>query len=175
MWKKFAALLFISFSMLIVGCGTKNRERCPIGDLLLDKGLFPEGSTEDQMVSPIPEEPKRSAGRYVYFGGTAAYHEVIVYPSEKRAEIRYAQMKKAGFREEYGPWEITSITFISKVADEMSYGCGKSGNRNVCIFIGRYKTLVTFLSMDIDSNSFSKINFEQAIAHIEEKILSCNN
>jgi len=171
--KRVRVLLLLLSLMFMLGCSQRTKMICRFESLLLGKINFPSGSTEDRITSPLSEEPDRSAARYIYLGKTPAYHVVIEYPSVKRAEERYDDFKHAIFLSELETFERPTLSLSKSTADEMSYGCLKSGERKVCSFIGRYKNLVTFFNIDVDNNGFSENDYKNSVGLIEEKISSC--
>ncbi|WP_147239085.1 DUF1330 domain-containing protein [Levilinea saccharolytica] len=159
--------------ILLFGCSQRNETKCTMESLLLTCANYPGGCVEDEASSPLPEEPNRSAARYLYRGKTPAHHVVIEYPSLKRAEQRFDDYQQAIFENSDPSLEEFPITFTNITADEMRCGCTRNEERKVCSFIARYEKIVTFINVDVSDSGFSIHDFHNSISDIEDKVSAC--
>ena len=158
--------------ILLMGCTPRNAVGGSIERILLGNADFAEHIIEDEISTPLPEEPSRSAARYLYLGTTPAHHVVVEYPTTRRAEQRFDDYQQGMFQNSDSCLEESSIPFTDTTADEMRCGCTRNEERKVCSFIARYQQLVTFINVDIGDYGFSIHDFYNSISRIEDKVIS---
>jgi hypothetical protein len=162
--------------LLLAGCDQGiQTPTCPISDLLLSKSDLPNGTTEDEIMSPLKDAPRVSAGRDFLYKGDAILHDISEYPAAIYAIRNYSEEQDMFYKtnQYFGPIVKPNFDFTSQAADEMEYGCQTVfGGEVICKWIARYGSHYTFFRMYV-GKGLTENDFKQGMITIDQKISQC--
>jgi hypothetical protein len=169
--------IFIFLTIFLSACHQENQYSCDIKSMLIEKSVFPEGTVEDPIDSPLKGDPLRSASRAFYYQDTSAWEYLVDYPSQNRAKQEYRDFSKAVFSDDKyrGGWETPDSDFVSSSSTEMHYACGHDGETKVCRFIARYDTYNVYFQVEIADQGMTTNDFISSIKVIDQKMKICIN
>jgi len=138
--------VWASLIFLLTGC-TSKPSKCAIESLILEESVFPNETFIEQLISPLPDEPKESAARSFYYAPDAVYHEVINWHSVNAAKRDFESKLKSVFDvDKYmGPWESPDGLYISPMAENYQVACGIAHKIYQCRMIATYSRYSVFL------------------------------
>jgi len=166
--------IIICLLILLMGCYSHKQHVCPATSLIIDKSSFPKGTSQDEINSPVADEPTNSAFRQLYLIDSGASQFVFVYSSEKRTSQKYNETIMDIFMvsKTSHSWKVPDLEFTNS-ADESIYACGYLFDQYQCRWVSRYKRYLVELGMDITSNGYSLEDFKNAILIIDNKLSNC--
>ncbi len=149
---------------------------CPVESLILDEELLPPGHYADTLNSPALGESDESASRSFSYKSDAIYNEVFRRPSEKLAKKKFEKWIEVAFNvNEYeGPWERPEeIDYVSPIADNYEFACGKSNVDYTCKLVATYDEYFVLFLVDVSKGGITLEMVEEMLIAMDQRMAEC--
>jgi len=176
--KRKAVYTHFLLACLLASCAfLRSAGKCNVKKMLLGENDFPTGTIVNQISSPIAEMPYESAGFTANYSGSAMYHEIGRYPTDKIAEKEFEGAKKraSGQTEYVGPWEILPVlSRESSIFQKYYVACAAMNHGEYqCRMIGQYDEYYVFFSAYILDNGVTFDILNDLLQKIDARMEKC--
>lgn len=149
---------------------------CPVESLILDEKLLPEDRSVDPIHSPAYGETDESASRNLYYKNDVIYNLVIRRVSKKQAIYRFEHWVEIAFDvdENEGPWERPEeIDYVSPIADNYEFACGKSNIDYVCTLVATYDEYFVLFLVEVSKQGITLEKVEEMLIAMDQRMAEC--
>ena len=149
---------------------------CPVESLILDEELLPPGHYADTLNSPAIGESDESASRRFSYNYDAIYNEVFRRPSEKLAKKKFDYWVEISFPvdENEGPWERPEeIDYVSPIADNYEFACGKSYVYHKCALVATYDEYFVRFQAQVSKGGITLEMVEEMLIAMDQRMAEC--
>lgn len=168
-------LLFIISVLAIQACRPSDTAFCPVEELLLDETSLGEDIVADEILSPLPDGTKHSAGQTFDIGKGIANHLVYGFSRDKRAAEEFEQRQKdSAFSSATPQWQTPDeVRGLLASATQHQVVCGTQHQIPMCKAIAQYDNYFIFFNIHMYPEETTTIDLAHLLREIDRRMSRC--
>lgn len=168
-------LLFALQVIVIQACRPSDTTFCPVEELLLDETSFGEEVVADELLSPLPDGTKHSAGQTFDIGKGIANHLVYGFSTGRRAAEEFEQRQKgSAFSSATVQWQTPDeVRGLLASATQRQVVCGTEHQIPMCMAIAQYDNYFIFFNIHMYPEETTIADLASLLQEIDDRMAQC--
>jgi hypothetical protein len=168
-------LLFAVQVIAMQACRPSDTAFCPVEELILDETSFGEEVMADELLSPLPDGTKHSAGQTFDIGKGIANHLVYGFSTNKRAAEEFEQRQKgSAFSSATGRWQTPDeVRGLLASATQQQVVCGREHQIPMCKAIAQYDNYFIFFNIHVYPEETTIADLASLLQEIDDRMTHC--